>query len=69
MFTYFRHSERQQQAIWSQEPMAVEKQSKLPSFLWIFLIKSLLEYFQVSLIPKAFAFFSISTSFISASFQ
>jgi hypothetical protein len=42
----------------------VAKQRLFPSASWIFLIKSFLEYFQVSLIPKSRAFFSINKSLI-----
>jgi len=60
-------SDLQQQLSWAQEPLAVLKQSKLPSARCIFLIRSFLEYFQVSFSPRFLAFFSISTSRISAS--
>lgn len=57
------HSMRQQHAFWSQVPVImVLKQSKFPSFRWIALIRSLLEYLSVSLIPKDFAFFWMSDS-------
>jgi hypothetical protein len=54
----------QQQAICVQEPTAMPKQSKLPSLRWIVLIRSFFEYFQVSLTPNVFAFFSTSESLI-----
>ncbi len=66
---YRRHSSFHKQRAWLQKFMAVAKQSKLPSVFWIFFINSFFEYFQVSLIPRDLAFFSISESRIRPSLR
>jgi len=55
----------QQQLIWPHfERDLVAKHSLLPSFFWMILIRSPLVYFQVSVTPNPFAFFSIAKSLI-----
>lgn len=60
--SYIKQSCRQQHAGWLQAWLAVPKQSKLPSLRWIAFIKSFFGNFQVSFIPSALAFFSISSN-------
>jgi len=64
VFHYLMQSVLQQQTVWSQFFFPLAKQTLKPSLLWMVRIRSFLANFQVSLMPKFFAFFSTSESLI-----